>query len=77
VLREGLAPVAIGLAIGIVGSLVAGRGVQTLLFEVKHDDPFTILAVCALLGIVAVVACAIPARRATSIGVASLLRSSE
>jgi putative ABC transport system permease protein len=74
VLREGLTPVAAGLVVGIVGSIAAGRAVESLLFQVRPSDPATIVAVCALLGAVAVIACAIPARRATASGVAVLMR---
>jgi putative ABC transport system permease protein len=75
VLHEGLTPVACGLVLGALGSLALGRGVETLLFEVRPGDPVTLAAVCMLLGIVAVVACAIPARRATTSGVSVLLRA--
>jgi ABC-type antimicrobial peptide transport system permease subunit len=74
VLREGLTPVAAGLVVGIAASLALGRGIESLLFEVGPGDPLTIGAVAALLGAVAVVACAIPARRATTAGVAAMLR---
>jgi predicted permease len=73
VLREGLTPVAIGLAAGIAAALVGGRAVQSLLFDVEPRDPVTLLGVCIVLGIVAVVACAIPARRATTMELATML----
>ena len=74
VLGEGLRPVAVGLLIGILGALALGRGFQSLLFEVRSSDPMTIAGVAALLGAVAVIACAIPARRATATGLATMLR---
>ncbi|HEX5831157.1 MAG TPA: ABC transporter permease [Gemmatimonadaceae bacterium] len=74
VLREGLAPVALGLAVGIAGSLAVGRGIESLLFEVRSGDPLTLAGVVALLATVAVVACAIPARRASRIELAAMLR---
>lgn len=74
VLREGLAPVALGLAVGVAGALAAGRVIQSLLFEVRPGDPLTIVGVGALLGAVAVVAHAIPARRAAASDPAGVLR---
>jgi predicted permease len=73
VLREGLTPVALGLAAGIVGSLLGGRAIESLLFDVQSRDPLTLLSVCAVLGLVAVVACAVPARRATTVELATML----
>ena len=75
VLSEGLTPVALGLAVGVASAYVAARGVRTLLFEVQPGDPRTILGVAVLLGLVAVIACIIPARRVTRTGTATLLRS--
>jgi predicted permease len=75
VLREGLTPIALGLAVGIAGSLAAGRVISSLLFEVRPGDPMTMASVGLLLGVVGVVACAIPARRATRTGLAVMLRA--
>jgi predicted permease len=66
VLREGLTPVAFGIVAGIIGALLAGRVIESLLFEVQPGDPATIAGVCVVLGLVAVAACVIPARRATA-----------
>jgi putative ABC transport system permease protein len=75
VLREGLTPVALGLFAGVAGAFAAGRGIQSLLFEVQPGDPGTIVGVGLLLGTVAVIACVVPARRVTRTGAATLLRS--
>jgi putative ABC transport system permease protein len=75
VLREGLLPVVMGLVLGIVASLAAGRVVASLLFEVKPGEPLALLGVSALLGIVAAIACAIPARRAAKGALAVMLRA--
>ncbi len=75
VLREGLTPVAIGLAIGLLAAVVAGRAAAGLLFQVRPGDPATLAGVTALLGLVAVVACIVPARRATANGLAVMLRA--
>jgi len=73
VLREGLTPVAVGLLVGITGALLGGRVIQSLLFEVQPGDPLTIVGVCVVLGLVAVAACAIPARRATAMELMTML----
>ena len=54
----------IGLAIGIVGSFALTTFMQSQLFGVKSGDPVTLLAVIAVLGAVALLACWLPARRA-------------
>ena len=75
VLREGLTPVAAGLAIGLVAAVAAGRAAAGLLFQVRPGDPVTLAAVAVVLGLVAVVACMVPARRATANGLAIMLRA--
>ena len=74
VLREGAVVIAIGLLCGLVASAAATRYLQTLLFEVRAIDPLTIAAVCALLSVVAMGACYIPARRATRVDPVVALR---
>jgi putative ABC transport system permease protein len=74
VLREGLTPTALGLVAGVVAAVALGRGLQSLLFEVRPGDPTTLAVVAVVLGAVAVAACAIPARRAAATGVAAMLR---
>jgi predicted permease len=74
VFREGLVPVAVGLVVGIGITLALGKLVASQLYAVRPGDPATLATVIALLGGVAVVACAIPARRATATGLTSLLR---
>lgn len=67
ILKRGVLMAAIGLAIGFVGALVLTRLLVTLLFGVGARDPLTIAAVGALLGVVAVVASYVPARRAAKV----------
>ena len=64
VLRQGLALAAAGLAIGLAGAFAASRLLTSMLFEVKPNDPLTYAGVAALLGLVALAASYIPARRA-------------
>jgi ABC-type antimicrobial peptide transport system permease subunit len=68
ILREGLTPVAAGLAGGIVASVALGRALRGLLFQVTPWNPAVLVTVVVLLGAVAVVACLIPSRRAVALG---------
>jgi predicted permease len=67
ILGQGLRTIFIGVAIGIAGSLVLTRTVASLLFGVTPTDPLTYTAVTGLLVLVALLACWVPARRATRI----------
>ena len=67
VLGEGGRVVLVGLFFGLVGAAIATRYLRTLLFEVSAIDPLTLVSVCAMLAVVGLVACYIPARRATRI----------
>ena len=67
VLKKGMGLTLLGVAIGIAASFALTRLMSSLLFGVKAADPLTFVAVPLLLGAVALVACAIPARRATKV----------
>jgi putative ABC transport system permease protein len=67
VLRAGLGLVGIGIAVGVSASLAATRVLASELFEVAPHDPATLAAVCAVVGLAGLVACSIPARRATRV----------
>jgi predicted permease len=67
VLGQGLRLLGSGLAIGLAGSLLLSRVLRGMLFGVGPNDPVVFAGVFALLAMVAVVACVIPARRATRI----------
>jgi putative ABC transport system permease protein len=64
VLGQGARLAGIGLVVGLVASLGAGRALSSLLFQVNPFDPMTLGSVSALLLAVALVACYLPARRA-------------
>jgi putative ABC transport system permease protein len=74
VFRQGLKPVAAGLAAGLAGSLAAGRLLGALLFDVAPYDPATLAGAAVVLAAAALVACAVPARRATGVDPATALR---
>ena len=67
VLRRGFMLALAGVGIGVIASLASTRLLANLLYGVRAVDPATFLAVAALLTGVAVLACFIPARRATRI----------
>ncbi len=67
IVGQGLIVLVIGLAIGIGGTLLLTRLIQALLFGVEPTDPVIFTAVSLLLALVVVVACVLPARRATRI----------
>ena len=67
ILSQGLRTILIGLLIGLAGSLALTRTMASLLFEVTATDPLTFAAVIALLIAAALLACYIPARRATKV----------
>jgi putative ABC transport system permease protein len=70
VLGQGLALTGLGLAAAIAGS----RLLTTMLFQVKPNDPEVYLAVAVLLGLVALVASYVPARRASRIDPITAIR---
>jgi len=67
VLREGLRLTLLGVAAGTAIALALGRFLATLLYGVKPADPLTFVGVWTVLTLVALLACAIPVRRATRI----------
>ena len=66
-LRQSMALALGGTALGLFGAFAVTRWLQTLLFEVSASDPVTFTMIALLLLAVALVACWIPARRATKV----------
>jgi putative ABC transport system permease protein len=67
IVRQGLALTLCGIAVGLGASVVLTRWLATLLFDVSATDPLTFVSVALLLTTVALLACYIPARRATKV----------
>jgi putative ABC transport system permease protein len=67
ILKQGLLLTLIGIGIGLVGALALTRVMSGLLFGVGATDPLTFAAIVLLLALVSLIACYIPARRATRV----------
>ena len=67
ILGQGMALAFVGVALGLFGALWLTRLLQQLLFEVTPTDPLTYLGVAVVLGLAALVACYVPARRASRV----------
>jgi putative ABC transport system permease protein len=67
VLKNGMGPVLIGVALGLVGAFALTRLMVSLLFGVTPTDAVTLAGVSFVLIVVALVACLVPARRATRV----------
>jgi putative ABC transport system permease protein len=75
VVQDGMLPVLTGMAVGVLGAMGLSRLIGSLLYAVEPLDPPTFAAVSALIGIVALAACLLPARRATRVDPMRALRS--
>jgi putative ABC transport system permease protein len=67
VVKQGLLLALVGTAVGTGVAIGVTRYLKSMLYDVRADDPVTIVAVGALLVMVAMAACFIPARRATNV----------
>lgn len=75
VLGDGLRTTALGVVVGVAGSLVVARWLTSLLFGVSPGDPMTLATTAALLMCIAAAACYLPARRATRVDPMVALRA--
>lgn len=74
-LRQGAVLTAVGLVVGIGGSLLLSRWLSVLLYEVKADDPASFVAVAALFLVIGGAASALPASRAATVDPVKILRA--
>jgi len=75
VLRQGMAPVAAGLPLGLAAAPLAGRLMEALLFRTDPTRPSTLLLPAALLTAASLLACLLPARRALGVDPIQTLRA--
>ena len=74
VVREGVLLVALGCLVGAAGTLVGGRALGGLLYEIAPTDPVTLAVVIAAVMGVGVLACIVPGRRASGADPVAMLR---
>jgi putative ABC transport system permease protein len=74
IIKDGLKMVSLGLVLGIAGALALTRLLATLVFGVTIHDPVTFVVIAALLSMVAMLACYVPAWRATRVDPLEALR---
>ncbi len=74
VIRQGMAPVVVGLAAGVAVALFLNRAIRGLLFGVQPTDPLTIAGVTVVLLVVGALACLLPARWAARTEAVAALR---
>jgi len=74
ILRHGLRLTLLGVALGLGGALALTRVLRNHLYEVGPTDPITFASVALVLAMVALLACLIPARRATRVDPMEALR---
>jgi putative ABC transport system permease protein len=75
ILGQGMAVIGVGLVVGLAAAFALTRLLRTLLFGVGENDPLTFVAITVILVLVALIACYIPARRATKVDPLTSLRA--
>jgi ABC-type antimicrobial peptide transport system permease subunit len=67
VIKQGMTVAALGVAAGVAGALALTQFMSSLLYGVSATDPLILVLVCVSLAAVSLLACAVPARRATRV----------
>jgi predicted permease len=75
ILRQGLLPTGVGLLAGVGGAVALTRLLQALLFGVQAADPMALVAGVLIISAIGVVACLVPARRATRVDPMVVMRA--
>ncbi|MGI9115948.1 MAG: hypothetical protein DLM52_08015 [Chthoniobacterales bacterium] len=75
IMRQGVLQTALALAVGLLISLGAGRVLSQILYEVSPTDPFALITASVLLAAAALLACFLPAQRATRVNPITALRT--
>jgi ABC-type antimicrobial peptide transport system permease subunit len=74
IVRQGMAPVVLGVIAGVAVAILLGRAIRGLLFGIQPSDPLTIAGVAAVLLVIGAIACLVPARRAAGTDAVAALR---
>src|SRR5205807_4515618 len=74
VLRQNIAVVLIGLALGLAAAFAGTRAIANLIVGIRPTDPLTFVSVALLLSTISLLACWIPAHRATRVNPLTALR---
>jgi putative ABC transport system permease protein len=74
VVRQGIRPALVGIALGLLGAFVLSRLLTNLLFGIAPSDPGTYVGVTIMLAAAALLSCYLPARRALRINPVTALR---
>ena len=75
IMRQGALQTALAIAVGLLISLGAGRVLSQILYEVSPSDPFALFTSSVLLAAAALLACFLPAQRATRVNPITALRT--
>ena len=75
IVRQGMTPVVFGLVVGLAAALALGRLISSQLFQTSAYNPMLLCATLAVLGVAALLACLIPAWRASSVNPVEALRA--
>jgi ABC-type antimicrobial peptide transport system permease subunit len=75
IMRQGALQTALAVAVGLLLSLAAGRVLAQILYEVSPSDPFALVAASVTLAAATLIACFLPARRATRVDPIEALRA--
>jgi putative ABC transport system permease protein len=75
IMRQGMTPVLFGLVVGLAAALALGRLISSQLFQMSAYNPILLSATLAILGVAALLACLIPAWRASSVNPVEALRT--
>lgn len=75
IVRQGMTPVVFGLVVGLAAALALGRLITSQLFQTSAYNPMLLSATLVILGVAALVACLIPAWRASSVNPVEALRA--
>jgi putative ABC transport system permease protein len=75
IVRQGMKPVVVGLAIGVAAALAVGRLIHSQLYQTSEYNPLLLSATLTILGVAALIACLFPAYRATLVNPVEALRT--